>query len=176
MNRRALLVGTVAAAAGVAGGAWSWWRSAATPLLVEEVDGVNLWDLRFERPEGGEVVAATLRGRPLLLNFWATWCPPCVKEMPLLDDFYRAHAARGWQVLGLAIEGPAPVREYLQRMPMGFPVGLAGDNGIDLSRSLGNENGTLPFTVVFDKRGTVVQRKRGAVHAADLSAWVRDYT
>ena len=135
-----------------------------------------MWALRFERPEGGEVLLATLRGRPLLLNFWATWCPPCLKEMPLLDQFQREHAARGWQVLGLSVDSAAaPVREYLARLPMSFVIGLAGVDGIDLSRALGNANGGLPFTVVFDRRGALVQKKIGLVHAKELIAWARDH-
>ena len=136
-----------------------------------------MWARRFERPEGGEVALAALRGRPLLLNFWATWCPPCLKEMPLLDQFQREHAARGWQVLGLSVDSTAaPVREYLARLPMSFAIGLAGVDGIDLSRALGNANGGLPFTVVFDRRGALVQKKIGPVHADELIAWARDHS
>ncbi len=135
-----------------------------------------MWALRFERPEGGEVLLAKLRGRPLLLNYWATWCPPCLKEMPLLDQFQREHAAHGWQVLGLSVDSAAaPVRDYLARLPMSFVIGLAGVDGIDLSRALGNANGGLPFTVVFDRRGVLVQKKIGPVHAEELIAWARDH-
>ena len=180
MNRRIWLYGGVAAAAGLTGAGWSWWRSRAAPVAEdsgEAAAAINVWDLRFERPEGGEeVVVAALRGKPLLLNFWATWCPPCIKEMPLLDQFQRDHAAQGWQVLGLAVDSPTPVREYLARLPMGFAIGLAGVDGVDVSRSLGNRNGTLPFTVVFDKSGAVVQRKMGSVHPEDLLAWARDHS
>ncbi|MBC7717365.1 MAG: TlpA family protein disulfide reductase, partial [Pseudorhodobacter sp.] len=80
---------------------------------------------------------ADLRGKPLLLNFWATWCPPCVKEMPLLDAFYQTHRARGWQVVGLAVDSPTPVRAFLERVPVSFPIGLAGMEGSELSRALG---------------------------------------
>lgn len=81
MKRRSLLiggVGAVAAAAGVGGALWTSRRSAA------QVDPA-FWALRFERPEGGELALASLRGRPVLLNFWATWCAPCREEMPGLD-------------------------------------------------------------------------------------------
>ena len=133
--------------------------------------GAALWDMSFEQPGGGTLALAGLRGRPTLLNFWATWCPPCVKEMPLLDAFYRAHQARGWQVVGLAVDQAAPVTDYLARLPMSFPIGLAGSQGVALSRSLGNLNGGLPFSVVFDADGTVAAHKLGAVTPAELSGW-----
>ena len=176
MNRRAWLTGGVAASAALAGAGWSWWRSHTGIEPADAAQTTGVWALRFERPEGGEVVMAALRGQPLLLNFWATWCPPCLKEMPLLDQFQREHAARGWQVLGLSVDSAvAPVREYLARLPMSFGIGLAGVEGIDLSRALGNANGTLPFTVVFDKIGTPVQKKIGPVQPDELTAWARDH-
>jgi thiol-disulfide isomerase/thioredoxin len=163
MNRRLLVVGAAAAAAGTGFALWGS-RSA-----FDEAGA--LWDLQFEQPDGGRLVMASLRGRPLLLNFWATWCAPCVKEMPMLDRFHREHRARGWQVVGLAVDQMAPVREFLDRLPMSFPIGLAGMGGVELSRSLGNRNAALPFTIVFDRTGRVLDRKLGAIEAEDLTRW-----
>ena len=109
----------------------------AAPSGVPADDPAGLWSRRFEKPSGGELAMADLRGKPLVLNFWATWCPPCVKEMPELDRFHRTYAGKGWQVVGLAIDGPTPVREFLVRVPVGFAIGLAGFEGTDLGRQLG---------------------------------------
>jgi thiol-disulfide isomerase/thioredoxin len=166
LNRRALLIGGLGSAALAAGVGWSAWQRRQ---LAAESGG--LWDLRFARPDGGELVMSSLLGRPLVLNFWATWCPPCVKEMPELDRFQRAHAAAGWQVVGLAVDGPTPVREFLGRVPIGFAIGLAGFEGTELSRRLGNSAGALPFTVVFGPDGRIRHRKAGETSFEELSRW-----
>lgn len=131
----------------------------------------TLWALRLERPEGGELALASLRGQPLVVNFWATWCPPCVHELPELDRFHADHAARGWRVVGIAIDSPKAVRDFLARRPLRFPIGLAGLSGTELARQLGNTAGGLPFTVALDSAGRVVQRKLGATTYAELASW-----
>ncbi len=132
-----------------------------------------LWGLEFDRPEGGSLAMQSLSGKPLLLNFWATWCPPCVEELPMLNAFYRDHKARGWQVVGLAIDQPSAVRKFLTRIPLDFPVGMAGLGGTDLSRTLGNLTGGLPFTVVLGANGRVLHRKMGQITADDLQQWAK---
>jgi thiol-disulfide isomerase/thioredoxin len=177
MNRRAWLLGSAAAAAVAAGFAVSRWR--ATPAVgtvrapTPQAGDVDLWSMRFERPDGGELVMAELRGKPLLLNFWATWCAPCIAEMPMLDAFQREHAARGWRVVGLAVDNPVPVRDFVRRQRIEFAIGLVGFEGADLARELGNRTGSLPFSVVFGRDGKAVQRKLGAIKPEDLQAWVR---
>lgn len=170
MNRRGALTAGVALAATAGGAGWAWWRGGRTGGALGESEK-TFWAQRFDQPGGGELLMGPQRGRPLLLNFWATWCAPCIKEMPLLDAFHRQHQASGWQVVGLAVDGPTPVREFLLKLPVGFPIGLAGLTGVDLARSLGNESGGLPFTVVFDRQGSAVFRKLGAVNQEELSSW-----
>jgi hypothetical protein len=91
----------------------------------------------------------------------------------MLDRFHRDHAGTGWHVVGLAIDGPTPVRQFLARAPVGFDIGLAGLDGIDLGKLLGNETGALPFTVVLDRQGRVVERKLGELTEDDLLGWVQ---
>lgn len=165
MKRRMAMLGVGAAAAAVGVGVGVWrLRVQDRPLPAD------FWSLRFERPEGGELAMAVLKGRPALLNFWATWCAPCIKELPLLDQFQRERAGR-WQVVGLAIDGPTPVREFLLKRPLGFPVGLAGLNGVDLARALGNDAGGLPFSVLIDAQGQLRERKLGALTEEELARW-----
>ena len=165
------VVGSLAALGG-AGLAW-WRRSQPTGGAVagDDPTPADLWSLRLDRPEGGTLDLATLRGKPLVLNFWATWCPPCLREMPALDRFHQTWGPKGWQVVGLAIDGPTPVRGFLAKTPVRFPIGLAGLDGTELVRTLGNPGGGLPFTVVIDAAGRVRQRKLGETSFDELAGW-----
>lgn len=168
MKRRSLIIGAaVGAGAAAAGIGAAWWRLRPDDNPLPP----GFWQTRFERPEGGELVLADYRGKPLVLNFWATWCPPCITELPLLDRFHREQQRRGWTVLALAVDSPTPVREFLLKRPLAMPVGLAGLDGIEFGRSLGNSQGGLPFTVVLGRDGSVQSRKLGALKEHDIDAW-----
>lgn len=170
-NRRMALFAGVAAAAGLGGAGLAWWK-----LQPHAMDGgaeQALWGQVFDTPDGGSLAMQAFAGKPLLVNFWATWCPPCVEELPLLNRFYQEQSARGWQVLGLAIDQPSSVRRFLAKLPLEFPIGLAGLGGTELGRSLGNLTGGLPFTVVLGGNGRVLHRKMGQVTPEDLAMWAQ---
>ena len=173
-RRRGLIVG-VGAAAVLAGAGFAWWQSrqkgGAEGPTIDQAGVEQFWPLQFETPQGPTLAMASLKGKPLLLNFWATWCAPCIEEMPMLDAFYRQNSAKGWQVLGLAIDQPSAVRKFLEKTPVSFPIGLAGFGGTDLTRQLGNTAGGLPFSVLFDPDGRMRQRKMGKLSESDLQAW-----
>ncbi|MFP5475480.1 MAG: TlpA family protein disulfide reductase [Gammaproteobacteria bacterium] len=164
------------AAAVAAGAGLALWRHREQPQVGVPATGEvpdALWSLRLPRPGGGELALAALRGKPTLVNFWATWCPPCVEEMPLLDRFHRENTANGWQVVGIAVDRAEPVDRFLARLPVVFPIGIAGAQALSLVRALGNDSGGLPFTLVLDSGGAVRDRRMGKVEPADLQAWQR---
>lgn len=168
MKRRSLMWAGVAASAAAAGvGGALWRRQAQAEAEMQSL----LWGRTFAKPGGGDLAFAGLRGKPVLLNFWATWCAPCVTELPLLDRFHRDQQARGWQVVGLAVDNDAPVQQFLAQHPVSFPVGLAGFEGVSLARALGNVGGGLPFSVVFNASGAVEHLKVGAIAPDELVHW-----
>lgn len=171
-GRRRWLYGGVAAVAAGAGLGGAWWAERKSGESGDRVDEV-FWTRSFTRPDGGELKFAEFKGKPLLINFWATWCPPCVEELPMIDRFFKDHAANGWQVVGLAIDQPSAVRKFLERTPVSFPVGLAGLEGTDLVKQMGNTAGGLPFTLVLNADGSVATRKMGKLDPADLESWRR---
>jgi len=170
-SRRRLLYAGVAGAAAAAGAGLALWNWRVREASRDAA--ASLWGMSFDTPEGPPLAMQTLRGKPLVVNFWATWCPPCVEELPLLDGFFRQNAAKGWQVVGLAIDQPSSVRSFLRRTPVKFPIALAGLGGTELGQAMGNLAGGLPFTVVIGAAGEVLQRKMGRVSAADLALWAQ---
>ncbi|OGA99354.1 MAG: redoxin [Burkholderiales bacterium RIFCSPHIGHO2_12_FULL_61_11] len=177
-----MLYGSVAAAAGLAGAAAAWWKfqphgkNSLVPAAEEagaDKAGDAFWNLSFDTPDGQALAMSSFRGKMLLVNFWATWCPPCVEELPLLDYFYQENKDKNWQVVGLAVDQPSAVRTWLQTQPLNFPVGMAGLAGADLSKSLGNRAGGLPFSVVFGASGQLLAHKLGKVLPEDLALWLK---
>ena len=148
MNRRKMLYGGVAAVAGLAGAGVAWRK-----FKPHEVPAVS------------PAVAAA--------SFWATWCPPCVEELPLLDFFYQENKDKNIQVVGLAVDQPSAVRTWLQTRPLNFPVGMAGLGGTELSKALGNQAGGLPFSVLFAPSGELLQRKVGKLSPEELTRWTK---
>jgi thiol-disulfide isomerase/thioredoxin len=177
-NPRRRLLATLAVSAGSAAAGLALFTRLSDPLPNSESDMAAkplamaddaFWALVFDTPAGGRLAMQSFRGKPLLVNFWATWCPPCVEELPLINAFYLQKASKAFQVLGIAADGLTAVKEFLGKKPVAFPVVLAGMAGVELSHRLGNLSGGLPFTMVLDGQGGVVQRKIGRITAQDLA-------
>lgn len=168
MQRRHWLMGGVALAAVAGGGIYAWQATRDMRSNDEAVDA--FWALQLQQPDGQMLALQSLRGRPLLVNFWATWCPPCVRELPLLNHVARQQPQV--QMLGIAVDKAANVTKWLQREPLAFPVLLAETGGMGLTRELGNINGGLPFSILWDATGRMRQRRIGAFSEDILQRWM----
>ncbi len=171
MDRRHWLMAGLGITAGLAGALVAWQKF--QPQGVMDAAVQNFWTQSFEKPEGGTLSMLELRGKPLLVNFWATWCPPCIEELPLIDAFYKLNQAKSLQVVGLAVDQPSMVRRFLSQKPLSFPVGLAGFNGTELGKTLGNAESVLPYSVIFDAKGKLLAQKAGKLDQEDLDAWLK---
>ena len=120
--------------------------------------------------EDKPVALERYKGKPLIVNFWARWCGPCRVEIPELIAIRKAHKGK-LEVLGIGIEDKADAaKEFARAYEMDYPVFVAREKGIPLMQALGNAKGGLPFTIVVDRNGQVVQKKMGIMRKADLEA------
>ena len=106
-------------------------------------------------------VPATWAGRPLLINIWASWCGPCIEEMPELQRFARTQGAEGVQVVGIALDEPDAVRDFLKRVPVDYPILIDAPGPADAGVRLGNLKGVLPYSVLIGADGRLLARRVG---------------
>lgn len=109
----------------------------------------------FVDAKGAPQTIAQWRGKVLVVNFWASWCPPCMDEMPSLNTFHQQYAAKGAQLVGISAEDIDTLKQFKPQASIGYPL-LAGDaQAMPLAQSLGNNRSILPFTAVIDKSGRI---------------------
>lgn len=128
----------------------------------------------FRDLDGHAEAMTRWRGRVVVVNFWATWCAPCVEEMPLLQSVQDEYDSRGVSVVGLGIDSPSALRQFRDQHRLSLPLYAAGATGSELGRVLGNPAGALPFTVVIGRDGRIVASRLGQLKAADLRRWLDD--
>ena len=109
------------------------------------------------------------QGRVALFNFWATWCAPCLEEMPLLDAIGRKYAV---SVVGIGIDSAAKIREFVSNIGVRYEMLVGDPSALTLVKELGNRSGGLPFTLVLDRAGRVAHRKLGAYSEPELDGIV----
>jgi peroxiredoxin len=166
-RRRLLLIGTALAAVSAGGLAW---RALRRPELSAEVAG--LFQQTFDDANGVPQPMAQWRGRWLVVNFWATWCAPCVDEMPGLQRVARDFADRNVAVVGLGIDRADAIRRFQSELKLEIPLLVAGTSGTDIARALGNPMGALPYTVLISPDGRVVNTRLGLIKPETLRDWL----
>lgn len=136
----------------------------------ETPDTRALFSATLHDVENHPVALARYKGQPLVVNFWARWCPPCRAEIPELAAFQRKHG-KNLVVLGLGLEDDTQaVKAFAQQYAMNYPVLLTRDQGQSLMQALGNRRGGLPYTLFIDRNGQVIGQKMGLLREHDLHA------
>src|SRR5262245_31069519 len=171
MARRLSVAATAAVAAiALAVGLYLGFERGATapdPVAVSALTRADLPDLA-----GGRVTLERWRGKVVVVNFWASWCPPCREEIPGLIKVQQKLAANGLQVVGIAVDSVDKSRQAASEMAITYPVLVAEVQIIDVTRRLGNRAGGLPFTVVLDREGRLVATHLGLLSEAQLERLV----
>jgi thiol-disulfide isomerase/thioredoxin len=161
-RRKALLLAGIGAAAAVAGGV------AAALFMQAESGAARLLAMPLADLGGSTRRLVDFGGRVRVCNFWATWCAPCREEIPLLVAAQQQYGKRGLRVIGIAVDTASNVREFAAKYRITYPIFLAGAEAIDVMRATGNTTGGLPYTVVLDHAGRIVERRLGAYQAGEL--------
>ena len=150
-----------------AAGAWFGARQFTSgPVAPSAVDA--FYSRTMPDASGTATPMQQWKGRPLVLNFWATWCAPCVEEMPELTALQKELQSKDIQILGIGIDSPANISTFAARYKIGYPLYVAGMEGSELSRQLGNQAGGLPFTVLVDASGKVKKTYLGRLKMEEL--------
>ena len=176
MNTKRILAGVavaaIAAGGGILAGHWANGGNAGVADAASvsgKQDAVGqLWSAAVTNPEGKPQSLAIYKGRPIVVNFWASWCGPCVEEMPELSSLQRQYAKKGIQFIGVGVDSAANIQAFLKKVPVDYPIYIAGFGGADVARAFGNMAGGLPYTVVIDANGAVRATKLGQIKPDEL--------
>jgi peroxiredoxin len=145
--------------------------TATHAIAQQSVDA--LFALRLPDADGKEHAFEQWRGKVIVANFWATWCPPCRKEIPDFADVSRAFASEAVQFVGISIDDADKVRRFDEELDVPYPLLIASPQVLALATGFGNQAQALPFTVIFDREGKVRHVKLGTLNRSDLEGRIR---
>jgi len=165
--QKKLLYGVPLALAALAAGAWIA-QARYAPRMPATSAVTELWQHDFPDTNGREQALSQWRGQIVVLNFWASWCSPCREEIPDFIALRAQYRPRNVEFVGIAIDNTANVTQFLQRLPVNYPILIGEGAAHHLSRRLGNSSGALPYTVVLDRDGRVALRHLGRLPRATL--------
>ncbi|CAB3914415.1 MULTISPECIES: TlpA disulfide reductase family protein [Achromobacter] len=168
MNRRLLLSAAVAVAATVAGGYTLMGRKPKNDAAPADAGDPVAGLMQMQLPDlnGASHSLAGWKGQPIVVNFWATWCAPCVKEMPALDALQKKYPQV--RFVGIGVDSAANMQKFAEKVQVSYPLWVIGAGAIDTLRKLGNPSGGLPFTIVFNADGSINRKILGEVQPDDL--------
>lgn len=135
----------------------------------DQIPALSLPDL-----SGRPVALSSLHpDRTVLINVWATWCGPCIEEMPELQRYAASQGAAGVQVVGIALDEADNVRDFLTKIPVSYPILLETPGPADAGVRLGNPKGVLPYSVLVSADGTLLKQRIGPFIAGEIAAWAQ---
>ncbi len=130
----------------------------------------TLPEFTLNNPAGEPQSIGSWPGKALLINFWATWCAPCLRERPLLVEYQERHRERPVQVVGIAVDRPDPVHAFMEDLEFNYPVLIGWADGMDAAAAFGVDFFALPFSVFTDTQGNILGVHTGELHAEHLDA------
>ena len=162
---RKIFIGVVGICAGIAG---IWFSLRSLDTAVPQANVAPLWAAEFKDLQGKPVPMASLRGKPVIVNFWATWCGPCKEEMPDFERFARSPDGKKAQIVGIGIDSAANMQAFAKQLGISYLLVEAGGQGLDILTAAGDKPRALPFTIVLNAAGEPVFSRIGKVNYDDL--------
>ncbi|NUS60710.1 MAG: TlpA family protein disulfide reductase [Lysobacter sp.] len=117
---------------------------------------------------------AAFKGRPVLINVWASWCGPCITEMPALQAFAKEQGANGVQVVGIALDDVDAVRAFIERTGVTYPILVDAPGPADAGVRLGNPKGVLPYSALISADGRLLKQRIGPFEEGEIAGWAKD--
>ena len=143
-------------------------RGFLTP--AEQTSPATLPDFNLPDVSGKQHNISEWQGKIRVINFWATWCPPCLKEIPEFMALQKQYAAKGLQFIGIAVDDQEPVAEYLASTKINYPILIGGLTGIALANQLGNRVDAVPFTLIVNRQGQIMHQHPGEFSREQIMA------
>ena len=140
---------------------------------VEDLLGQARPDFTLGDLSGNPVSAAEFDGQVVLVNFWATWCTPCIEEMPMLSSLHQIYSDRGFEVVGIALDDPEKAVDFVAQLEIDYPVLVGTTDAILVGRRFGNRAGMLPYSVLVDSEGIVRWSHLGALDREELETRIQ---
>ena len=167
MNRRQWIIICAVGLLALLGGALtSQWISKTD--LASDTSVKAFFANPWQSPDGKPANSSEWQGKVLVVNFWASWCPPCVEEMPTLNHLQQEYLQQNVLFVGIGIDSPSNIREFLNKTPVSYPIVIGGLEGSNLSKQLGNTSGALPYTLIINSKGKAVYSKLGKISEDEL--------
>ena len=150
------------------GWAASHWTNSSEPPVLEQETWKTFLKAEWRSPDGQVLDTSQWANKTVVLNFWGSWCPPCVEEIPMLSKLSSSLNDKNVLFLGIGIDSPSNIREFLKKSPISYPVAMGGIDGSNWSKRFGNDTGALPFTVIINPEGKIILTKLGKISENEI--------
>jgi peroxiredoxin len=139
-----------------------------SPEVIVKSHSLKRLDFSLPDLNGQEQAFSQWNQKVILLNFWATWCPPCRREMPDFIDVYNQYKDKDFVVVGVGIDDQQKIAEFVKRLKVNYPILVGGREAMQVSYQNGNNSGALPYSIIIDKHGIIRYRAGGLISKQKL--------
>ncbi|WP_198262497.1 TlpA family protein disulfide reductase [sulfur-oxidizing endosymbiont of Gigantopelta aegis] len=141
--------------------------------IIQKSHSLKFQDFSLPDLKGQSQSFAQWQGKVVLLNFWATWCPPCRYEMPDFVEVYDQYKDQNFVIIGVGTDDPAKIAKFVEQLNVSYPILVGGREAMQISYQYGNHSGALPYSIIFDQQGNIRYRAGGMMTKKQLLAQIK---